>query len=109
MKRLIEQRYTLKQNILTIIGICLCLYFSYHLIFGTRSYLSYVMLERNTERLAATYDGLRAEREALESRVRKLRPGSLDRDMLEEQARIVLGYSYPEDRIILNGDMDAPL
>lgn len=109
MKRLIEQRYTLKQNILTIIGMCLCLYFSYHLLFGTRSYLSLVILDRNTERLAASYDDLRAERETLESRVRKLRPDSLDRDLLEEQARFVLGYGYPEERIILQDESGAPL
>lgn len=109
MIRLIEQRYTLKQNILMIIGLCLCLYFTYHLTFGTRSYLNFVLLEHSTERLTAEYNGLSKQRQELESRVRKLRPDSLDRDMLEEQARLVLGYSYPDEHIILREEKEHPL
>ena len=44
----------------------------------------------------------RAERETLERRVRLLNPGSLDADMLEERARLMLNYGHAYDIIILD-------
>ncbi len=43
---------------------------------------------------------LSAERADLEVRIRYLRTGSLSRDLLEERARAVLGFSDPRDYVI---------
>ena len=101
MKRLIEQRYLVRRNFTAIIGFCLFCYFSYNIVFGERSALRLLTLERSTAEATATYNDLHAQRTALESQVIRLRPGSLDRDLLEERARVVLGYSYPGERIVL--------
>lgn len=43
---------------------------------------------------------LAEQRQDLELRVRYLRAGHLSRDMLEERARVVLGFSDPRDYVI---------
>ena len=54
------------------------------------------LLEQRESQLAA----LNAQRADLEVRVRYLRTGSLSRDLLEERARAVLGFSDPRDYVI---------
>ncbi len=102
MKKLIAQRYVIRQNWLAIMGFCLLCYFSYHALLGERSYIRLMSLERQITKVSATYDGLNGERAALEQRVVRLRPGSLDRDLLEERARYVLGLYRSDEEIILN-------
>ena len=46
-------------------------------------------------------DDLERQRLALAHRVGLLRPDSLDPDMLEERARMLLNYGHRDDRIIL--------
>ena len=101
MRKLIEQRYVIKQNLLAIIGFCLFCYFSYHALLGERSYIRLMSMERQVSKVTATYNELHAKREHLQDKVVRLRPGSLDRDLLEERARYVLGFHYPDEKIIL--------
>lgn len=102
MKKLIAQRYVIRQNWLAIMGFCLFCYFSYHALLGERSYIRLMSLERQITKVSATYDGLSDERVVLEEKVVRLRPGSLDRDLLEERVRYVLGFYRPEEKVILN-------
>ena len=104
MKRLIEQRYLVRHNLTAIIGFCLFCYFSYNIVFGERSALRLMTLETITADAQFHYDELHARRTDLESQVSRLRPGSLDRDLLEERARIVLGYSYPGERTVVQNN-----
>jgi cell division protein FtsB len=101
MKRLIEQRYIVRQNIMTIIGLCLCVYFAWHVIAGERSIFRLMSVERSIAKTSAEYNREHAKREQLEARVIKLRPGSIDPDLLEERARAVLGYARPDERIVI--------
>ena len=39
----------------------------------------------------------------MENRVKLLHPQTLDPDMAEERARIMLGYGYPDEKILLTG------
>ena len=102
MRKLIEQRHVIRQNLLGIIAFSLFCYFSYHAVMGERSYLRLLSLQSQIEHLSADYKELREERMALENRVKKMRPGSLDRDLLEERVRIVLGYYHPDERIFID-------
>jgi cell division protein FtsB len=54
------------------------------------------MLVRREAQLA----GLMEQRRDLEIRVRYLRTDSLSRDLLEERARVVLGFADPRDYVI---------
>lgn len=104
MRRLIEQRYLIRRNILAIAGIILAFYFSYHTGFGERSFMQLMMLEHDTGKLTDEYDRLHAERLALEDKVVRLRPGTLDRDLLEERARFVLGYVKPGEVVVIQSN-----
>ena len=42
-----------------------------------------------------------ARRQAIEHRVRLLHPMSIDPDMLDERARLMLNYARPDDIVIL--------
>lgn len=101
MKQLLEHKYLVRKNILTILGMGLCFYFSYHLVAGQRSYVRYLGLQQSITDLRKQSDSLRQEREDLESRVAMLRPASINKDLLEERARMVLGYRAKDEKDIL--------
>lgn len=58
-------------------------------------------LKSQIETMSQERDDLAAERVALEQKVTMMRPGSLNPDLLEERARVVLGYKKENDLIIL--------
>ncbi len=101
MKRFIEKRYILRQNMMAVIGICLSVYFCYHLVAGQRGYLSLVSLDRQNVQISADYEGLKSTRIDIEEKVLMMRPGSIDRDLLEERVRYVLGYRYSDELVLL--------
>jgi cell division protein FtsB len=103
MKRLIEKRDVLRRNMLVVIGLCLSFYFCYHLVAGQRGYLSLMSLDSRIASISTEYDAHKAEREVIERRVVMMRPGTIDRDLLEERARHVLGYRYADELILLQG------
>ena len=100
MNRFLEKRHVLRRNLVAIIGICLSFYFSYHLVAGPRGYFRLIYLQSQVTSVSADYEVVKAEREAVEKKVVMMRPGSVDRDLLEEQAREVLGYYYPDEIIL---------
>lgn len=102
MKRLITQRYTVRHNIVAIICVCLSAYFSWHAVLGERSSVRLVTLDYKVEKLERDVSALKAQRLAIEDKVSRLRPDSIDPDMLEERARLVLGFNYGTERVLLN-------
>jgi cell division protein FtsB len=76
-------------------------YFAYGTVQGDRGLLAYFAMSQEIDRAQGTYDELRETREALERRVMRLRPDSLDLDLLEERARAVLDYVREGDLVIL--------
>jgi cell division protein FtsB len=105
MKRLIEQRYVLRQNIVAVIGVCLSIYFAYHLIASERSYLRLISLNNQVSVTELALADKIEEREKLEQKVVMMRPGNVNADLLEEQARKILGYQYPGEKQIIK---DSP-
>lgn len=101
MKRFIEKRYILRRNMMAVIGICLSFYFCYHLIAGQRGYFRLISLESRIADVSSEYETLKNEREAVEKKVVMMRPGTIDRDLLEERVRYVLGYTYDNEVILL--------
>lgn len=101
MRKLIAHRYVIRQNWLAIISFCLLCYFSYHAVLGERSYIRLMSLERQIDRVSMTYDDLHGQRVALEGKVIKMRPSSLDKDLLEERVHHVLGYYHGDSQIII--------
>lgn len=84
-----------------VLGALVVAYFVYGTVQGDRGLVAYLSLSQEMTRATASLDALRATRGGLERRVALLRPESLDLDLLEERARIVLDYVDPEDFIII--------
>jgi len=75
-------------------------YFGYHAIQGDRGLIAWWNLRYEIEKTNYELAEVTAQKQALEHRVSLLRPGSLDRDMLEERVRLMLGSVSPADTII---------
>ena len=103
MKRLIEQKYVVRQNLIIVIGVCLSLYFCYHLIAGERSYLRLISLNYQISQTEKQLETSTAQRAGMEQKVVMMRPGSVNRDLLEEQARSVLGFHYKDEKVLIKG------
>lgn len=101
MRQLLEHNDLVRKNLLTLVGLGLCFYFSYHLLQGERSYFRLISLEQNISEMKKSNEKLKSEHDALETRVSMLRSGSIDKDLLEERARIVLGFRNQGEKDIM--------
>lgn len=95
------KKKSLSQFLTTFLSFLLFAYFAYHLIHGDRGYFAWKGLEMKLAKASDKYDKTMTERLALENRVKLLRPKSLDIDMLDERARVVLGFVKPDEKVIL--------
>jgi cell division protein FtsB len=76
-------------------------YFGYHVYHGEFGINSKDQLRTRASVLQAQLDQIRADRLDLEERVRMLRDGTIDQDMLDEQARRALNLSHVEEVTIM--------
>ena len=77
-------------------------YFVWHAIHGQRGLKT---RDENAEKVAemqSTLEGLRAERERWKRRIDLVRGEAIDRDILDEQARIELGRIQKNEVVILD-------
>ncbi|MEO5365355.1 MAG: septum formation initiator family protein [Magnetococcus sp. WYHC-3] len=102
MNKLIAHSAFFRQNLLTLIGVCLCVYFSYHAVLGNRSLIKSYALEKQIETMSLEKVSVMEEQESLQKKVAMMRPGSVDRDMLEEQVRQRLGYRGADELVVLS-------
>ncbi len=75
---------------------------------GERGLLSGAERDARLTQRAAQLASLTEQRADLEVRVRYLRSGSLSRDLLEERARAVLGFSDPRDYVVRTVAVSQP-
>ena len=76
-------------------------YFGYHTYNGEYGINSKYQLEARRAELATKLEQLRDERTHLERRASLLRDGSLEKDMVDEQARRALSVSRPDEVTIM--------
>ena len=72
-------------------------YFSFNAYSGNRGLRARQDLDQQIMELSAELEALKAERAAWERRVSLLRPESIDPDMLDERARVLLNYADPRE------------
>ena len=110
MKR---RRFSLRRRLrwqswLAIIGFGLAFYFGYHAVNGSRGLLASQQLNDELRAAEKKLAKLERERTSLERRVKRLRSGSLDPDLIDELARETLSMVEPDDVIIvLEPDMQG--
>ncbi|MGD9965441.1 MAG: septum formation initiator family protein [Hyphomonadaceae bacterium] len=73
------------------------LYLGAHAVTGRQGLVAYVDLQAQQRALGQRVAELTAQEAALESRARRLRPGHIDADYLEERARITLAAGDSEE------------
>lgn len=95
-----EIRRRLRYAVAPLVGMGAVVYFSYHIVQGDRGLIAWVHLKNEIVKAEETLAEIRAQKEGLEGRVSLLRPDSLDPDMLEERARVMLNMGHPDERII---------
>lgn len=81
-------------------------YFIYHSIQGERGLLAWFKLQERFHMVESQLLEVVFEREELEEKVQALRPESINRDLLDQQVRQKLGYTHPDDVVILR--LDTP-
>jgi cell division protein FtsB len=84
-----------------LLGLGLAVYFGYHALSGERGLWAWRQLSAELETTRQELAEVRAERMDLEDKVKRLRPESLDPDLIDELARKRLSFVEPLDVIIL--------
>jgi cell division protein FtsB len=82
------------------LSVLLGLYFTFASVQGDYGLLQRLQIEAEGRELAAERDRLRAEVAALANRTRRMSDDYLDLDMLDEQARSVLGLVRADEVVI---------
>ncbi len=85
----------------TVLAASLIGYFGYHALHGERGFLAWRELRRDLVAVQRVEAKLAAERTQLDRRTALLRTDNLDPDLLEERARLLLGYGYSDDLVVL--------
>jgi len=84
-----------------LLNVCVMTYFGYHVIIGDHGLLSRWRLADEVTHMEQKLDKLHQRRKQLEHKVSLVRPESLDPDMLDERARVILNLAHPNDITIL--------
>ncbi|MBL8709857.1 MAG: septum formation initiator family protein [Rhodospirillaceae bacterium] len=95
-----EIKRRLRQVALPLLGACLTAYFAFHAIHGDRGIYAWLRINQELKVAEQEASALAAERRQLERRLTLLSSTSLDLDMLEERARVMLNFAHPDDLII---------
>jgi cell division protein FtsB len=78
-------------------------YFVHHANTGARGLEAKELYNIQAQELSRELDGARKERAEWERRIALLRSDQIDRDLLEERARVMLGRVHKNDLVIITG------
>ncbi|MBA8880403.1 FtsB family cell division protein [Phyllobacterium myrsinacearum] len=84
-------------------------YFGFHAYHGEYGLYSTIKLQEQTQLLRAQYDAVKTSRVELEREVQLMHDGTIERDMLDEQARKALNVSRPDEVTIMRGSGDLTI
>jgi cell division protein FtsB len=98
-----ELRLRARYIIGPVLGIFAVGYFAFHAIRGERGIIALRQLSYKVELSQLEYSKIKSQRKELEHRVSLLHPDSLDPDMLDERARVMLNYGLKNDIVIIPG------
>ena len=87
--------------IVPVISVLFLAYFGFHAYHGEFGINSKYQLEAQTVALQGQLDAIKARRMELERRVRLMHEGSIEKDMLDEQARKALNLSQADEITIM--------
>jgi cell division protein FtsB len=85
-----------------LIGASLMGYFGYHAIQGDRGLMAWLTLKQQLRHADAQLASLQEEQASLSNRVQRMKPASLDADLLDEQTRLMLNYARSDEVVIMH-------
>ncbi len=85
-------------------GMFAVVYFGYHAIKGENGIFAVMSLEQRIEQAEADLVKVIAVEQRLRNHVTLLNPPSINRDMLDEQARRMLNLAHPDELVIMRSD-----
>ena len=91
-----------KNSLWLIVVFLVFIYFSFYTVNGERGLLRYMYLSKEIKYARQVAEQYNAEKRELEQKVRLLSSNSLDLDLLEERARIVLNFAADDEFVILD-------
>ena len=95
-------RRRIRRVSVSFLGVSATFYFVFHVFHGDRGLITWVQLRQQVVEVEATAKAMATERKHLEKKVRLLHPESLDPDMLDERARLMLNFGHPDELVILD-------
>ena len=101
MKFISEARSRALHVIGPILGAALIVYIAYHALQGERGLIAYWQLVHQVEQAKIVSADINMAQKKIANRVALLSSNAIDRDMLDERARYMLGYSQPGEIITL--------
>lgn len=101
MVRTKKQPFTPARLMWPVLWMLLVLYIGYHALHGERGFYALVRDRHELAQLHAEMEKTKTERQKMELRVSHLRDGSLDRDLLDEQMRRMLGVMKKGEMVVL--------
>jgi len=84
-------------------------YFGFHAYHGEYGLYSTIKLQEQTKLLQAQLEAVTASRTELERQVQLMHDGTIEKDMLDEQARKALNMSRPDEVTIMRGSGDLAI
>lgn len=84
-----------------LLAVLFVLYFGFHATYGDRGLLAHQTLVEKTAAREAALERLQQRQAVIERRVELIRGPVIDADILEEQARRVLGWSRPGEIVVI--------
>lgn len=88
-----------KKVIINIITFLLLIYFVLHSVYGSRGMIAYFKLNQKLSKASEELEYLRGQRVELSHKNQLLKLESLDKDMLDESVRKVLGFASPNELV----------
>ena len=82
------------------IAICTIVYFSYHMLQGERGLIAWQNMNAKVIETQYKLASLQKDHDTLNNRVKLMRSDSLCPDLLNEQAKKVLGYIHPNEVMV---------
>ncbi len=96
-----EIRVRARKILPTVLAASVVGYFSYHALHGERGFLAWRELKGDIVAAQMVEAQLAQQRARLARRTALLRDDNLDPDLLEERARVLLGYGDSSDLVVL--------
>ncbi len=96
-----EIRVRARKILPTVLAVSVVGYFGYHALHGERGFLAWRELKGDLAVAQNVEAQIAEQRVQLDRRTALLRADNLDPDLLDERARVLLGYGHPNDLVIL--------